>query len=281
MQASPPQFGIGLRREHFDAIFAEQPDVDFLEIISENFMTLGGRPRDVLDRAISHWPVLPHGVGLSIGSPDPLDESYLARLAQLLKRLDPPFFSDHLSYASAFGVQYHDLLPLPFTEEAIRHVVARIDEVQHRIGLPLALENPSYYMKLPGAEMSEAEFISEVVRRSGCYLLLDVNNVWVNAQNHAYDPYRFVDALPRERVVQLHIAGHDDSGELIIDTHGAPVATSVLELYAYTLQRVAPTRTLLEWDNNLPPLARVIAELDKVRLAATRCRQEARHRGAA
>ncbi|MFC1610252.1 DUF692 domain-containing protein [Myxococcota bacterium] len=265
------RFGIGLRRPHFDQVFDSHRGVDFLEIVTENFMRFGGKPRKVLERAIETFPlVIPHGVGLSIGSPDPLNESYLSELKELLAWLDPPFFSDHLSYSSAFGVEYHDLLPMPFSEEAARHVVGRIEAVQDRIGRRLLLENPSYYIELPGAEMTEAEFMSEVVRRGDCGILLDVNNVYVNSQNHGYDPYDFIDALPLERVGYLHIAGYDDSGEFIVDTHGSHITAPVWDLYRHTLRRLGPTSTLLEWDNNIPPLEVLLNENGVVRAMAER-----------
>ncbi len=268
-QGAAGLFGIGLRRPHFDDIFtADTSGVDFLEIVTENYFRFGGRPRAVLERAAEQFTIIPHGVGLSIGSPDPLNPDYLERLERLLAWLDPPWFSDHLAYSSAFGVEYHDLLPLPFSEEAVRHVAGRASEVQARMGRTLLLENPSTYLELPGAEMSEAEFTREVVERADCGILLDVNNVYVNSQNHAYDPYAFIDALPLDRVLQLHIAGHDASGDFIVDTHGAPIVAEVFELFRYTLQRLGPTWTLLEWDNDIPPLSRLMAENEAVRRVA-------------
>jgi uncharacterized protein (UPF0276 family) len=264
------RFGVGLRRPHFDAIMESHSGVDFLEIVTENFMRFGGRPRQVLERARSQFLVLPHGVGLSIGGPDPLDEDYLAHLEKFLQWLDPPFFSDHLAYSSAFGVEYHDLLPLPFSREVVRHVVERVDMVQSRTGRRMLLENPSYYVAMPGTEMTEAEFITEVVRRSGCGLLLDVNNVYVNSRNHAYDPRGFIDSLPLDAVGYLHIAGHDASGEFIVDTHGDHIAPEVLKLYEYTIARLGRSWTLLEWDNNIPPLEILLRENDSVRAAAVR-----------
>lgn len=273
------RFGIGLRRPHFDAVLASSPDTDFFEILPENYVRFGGRPRRVLDSVRRRYPVLLHGVSLSIGGPDPLHLDYLAGVRALAAELEAPFFSDHLSYSSAFGVQYHDLLPLPFTEEAVRHVVARVDEAQHRLNLPLALENPSYYVHYPHAEMTEAEFITEVVRRSGCALLLDINNVYVNACNHGYDARAFIAALPLERVVQVHLAGHDASGPFIVDTHSTAVPGPVLDLYRETLPRLPVVPTLLEWDNDVPPLEDVIADLRRIKQAAGAARRPGGARG--
>jgi len=259
------RFGVGLRRPHFDAILENHQGVDFLEIVTENFMAFGGRPRQVLEQARGRLPILAHGVSLSIGGPDPLNERYLAQLAEFLDWLDPPFFSDHLAYASAFGVEYHDLLPVPFSQEALQHIVERIDAVQSRLKRRLYLENPSYYVELPGGEMSEVEFIGEVLARSECGLLLDVNNVFVNGRNHGYDPRGFIDALPRDRIGYLHIAGHDRSGAFIVDTHGAPISAEVFELYRYALQEIGPIWTLLEWDNNIPSLEVLLQENGRVR----------------
>ncbi len=265
-----PRFGIGLRRVHFDQLDQLGDGIDFLEIVSENFMRFGGRPRRVLEELRGRFPIIPHGVALSVGGPDALDGRYLASLKALLDWLEPPWFSDHLAYSSAFGVEYHELLPLPFTEEAVRHAAGRASEVQQRMDRPLLLENPTYYLRMPGAQMTEAEFIRAVIERADCGLLLDVNNVYVNAINHGYDPHAFIDAMPLERVRQLHIAGHDASGEFLIDTHGARVDPKVLDLYAYTLNKLGPTWSLLEWDHDLPPLAGLLEESDRVRGVGTR-----------
>jgi uncharacterized protein (UPF0276 family) len=263
------KFGVGLRRPHFDFIAENHEGVDFLEIITENFMNFGGRPRAVLDEMAERFPIIVHGVGLSIGSIDPLDDAYLSRLRGVIDHVRPPWFSDHLSYSSNRNVAYHDLIPLPFSEEAIAHLVPRIKKVQDRMGIPFLLENPSYYAEMPGKQMSEAEFVSEVLARSGAYLLLDVNNVFVNATNHGYDPYAFIDAMPVDRVLQIHIAGHDDSGSFLIDNHGSHIIPEVYDLYQYTLRRIGPVWTLLEWDHNIPTLDVLLAENRKVRNAAS------------
>lgn len=273
---TPPSWawGIGLRREHFEDVADRAGEIDFLEVLSENFMRFGGRPRAVLDALAPRFPLVMHGVGLSIGSPDPLNEDYLERLSALAERLDAPWFSDHLSYSSAFGVEYHDLLPLPFTREAVDHVVPRVRAVQERVGRPFLLENPSYYVALPGAEMSEAEFLATIVEEADCGILLDINNVYVNATNHGYDPVQFLDTVPLARVAQVHIAGHDASGEFLVDTHGAHIDAPVFELYGELIGRLAsldhPVWTLLEWDHGVPDLATLLAENAKVRAVATR-----------
>jgi uncharacterized protein len=263
-------FGVGLRRPHFDGIFENNDGIDFLEILVENFMMFGGRARDVLLRVADRFPIVLHGVNLSIGSIDPLNEEYLARLKDMIEVCKPPWFSDHLSYSSAFGIEYHDLVPLPFSEEVVEHVVGRVKEVQARMGIPFLLENPSYYAELPGAEMTEAEFLKEIVLRSDCGLLLDINNVYVNALNHGYNPREYIDAMPADRVMQYHMAGHDDSGSFLVDTHGTHILSSVYELYEYTLKRVGPVWTLLEWDNNIPSLDVLLQENRYVRGTAAR-----------
>lgn len=272
MNPAGETFGIGLRRDHFDAIVASPPDIDFLEVLSENFMRYGGRPREVLDHVASRYPVVLHGVALSIGSLDPLDARYLEGVARLAERTRAAWWSDHLSYSSAHGVEYHDLVPLPFTRECVDHVAARVRLATAQVGRPFALENPSYYVRWAG-EMDEASFVSEVVQAADCKLLLDVNNVFVNACNHGYDARAYIDRMPLERVVQIHMAGHDASGPVVIDTHGAPVKDEVLDLYGYTMARlrargVTNVATLLEWDHDIPSLEHDVAELARVRAVA-------------
>lgn len=257
--------GIGLRRTFYEALPRTERPLDWVEIIPENFLSLGGRPQRALDACAERWTVLPHGVGLNIGGPDPLDEAYVTGLAALVKRVDAPFFSDHLVYSRLAGVYLHDLLPLPFNEEAVEHVVPRVREVMARVGRPFLLENPSYYAHMPGGTLSEAAFLRHVVEQADCGLLLDVNNVYVNAQNHGYDPRAFVDALPLERVVQIHLAGHDRYPDVIIDTHGAPVCDDVWSLYRYVLERTGPVSTLIEWDQEIPSMEAVLDQADLAR----------------
>lgn len=260
--------GVGLRRPHWESIFGEPERIDFIEILTENFMGDGGRAHRILHQAAATWPVVLHGTALSIGSVSPLDEAYLAALGELIRTTGARWFSDHLCFSSAFGVEYHDLLPMPFTREALDHVVGRVQQVKRIADVPFALENPSYYVQFGASEMGEAEFLTALVERADCGLLLDVNNVYVNSRNHGYDPHAFIDALPLDRVIQIHMAGHHDLGDVIIDTHGAPCVDPVLELYAYTLARTGPVSTLLEWDNDIPGLDELLAEHDRVRAVA-------------
>jgi uncharacterized protein (UPF0276 family) len=261
-------FGVGLRKPHFNEILSNHDGVDFLEILSDNFMGLGGEERYVLEEVKKVFPIILHGVSLSIGGPDPLNEDYLKELMSLIDFVKPPFFSDHLSVSSAFGVEYHDLIPLPFTREAVKHIVPRIKQVQDLAGIPFLIENPSYYVCMPGAEMTESEFILKILEGADCGLLLDVNNVYVNAQNHGYDASAFIDAMPKDRIFQYHIAGHYRTDHVIIDTHGEHVQKEVLELYQYTLEKIGHKPTLLEWDNDIPTLDVLLKENKKIRKAA-------------
>lgn len=259
--------GIGLRRVFYEALPRTERPLDWVEIIPENFLTLGGRSQQTLEACAERWTVLPHGVGLNIGGPDPLDNEYITGLAALVKRLDAPFFSDHLVYSRLGGVYLHDLFPLPFNEEAVEHVVPRVREVMARVERPFLLENPSYYARMPGGTLSEAAFLRHVAEQADCGLLLDVNNVYVNAQNHGYEPRAFIDALPLERVVQIHLAGHDRFPDVIIDTHGAPVCDDVWSLYRYVLERTGPVSTLIEWDQEIPSMEAVLDQADLARAA--------------
>ncbi len=257
--------GIGLRRGFYETLPCTERALDWLEIIPENFLSLGGRSQRALDACAERWTLLPHGVGLNIGGPDPMDEDYVTRLAALVKRVDAPFFSDHLSYSRLAGVYLHDLLPLPFNEEVVEHVVPRVREAMARVGRPFLLENPSYYARMPGGTLAEATFLRHVAEQADCGLLLDVNNVYVNSQNHGYDPRAFVDALPLERVVQIHLAGHDRYPDVIIDTHGAAVCDDVWALYRYVLERTGPVSTLIEWDQSIPSMEAVLDQADQAR----------------
>lgn len=261
-------FGVGLRSPHFDQILSSHDGVDFLELLSDNFMSMGGKEYSVLEQVKEFFPLILHGVGLSIGGPDPLKSDYLKSLMNLIKFAQPLFFSDHICLSSAFGVEYHDLLPLPFSKEVINHVIPRIKQVQSMTDVPFLIENPSYYVRMPGSEMKEEEFIVEILEKSGCGLLLDINNIYVNAQNHGYDPYAFIDAIPQEKVYQYHMAGHFKEDEVIIDTHGDHVIPAVMELYQYALGKIGPRPTLLEWDTDIPTLDVLLEENQKIRRAA-------------
>lgn len=253
--------GIGLRKEHFRELKNTQLLVGWLEIIPENFMAFGGYPQAVLDFCTHRWPVVSHGINLSIGSIDPLNDEYLERLKTVLVRTGALWFSDHLCFTSVGGDYFHDLLPLPFSREAADHVVRRVKDVKKRIGLPFLLENPSYYVKMPGAEMSEADFFNRVLEQADCGMLLDVNNVYVNSRNHGFDPKAFIRQLPLHRVGQIHMAGHFDAGDVIIDTHEGPIIDPVWDLYRFTIEAIGrPVSTLIEWDTNVPALKKVVAE---------------------
>jgi uncharacterized protein (UPF0276 family) len=264
--------GLGLRRELAPDIFAcrQQNKIDWLEFVPENYMSIGGKARDNFEKAASLYPLLSHGVNLSIGSADELNDTYLKNLKSLLELAKVAWWSDHLCFASVDGIYLHDLLPLPFTKEAITHVSSRARTVQDYIGKPFLLENTSFYMYAPGNEMSEAQFLSEILEQADCGLLLDVNNVYVNSVNHKFDPYEFIDQIPLERVVQIHIAGHKQTPEAIIDTHGAPVIEPVFKLLEYVLSKSSPHAILLERDQNFPEFDEIIKELDTIRSIAAK-----------
>jgi uncharacterized protein (UPF0276 family) len=252
--------GVGLRTKHFVQLFAAPPPVDWIEAISENFMAPGGRPVAVLEKVRREVPVVLHGVSLSIGSTDPLSEPYLDRLADLARRVEPAWISDHLSWGSHAGRYVHDLWPLPYTEEAVRHVVSRVVRVQERLGRQLLLENVSSYVAFRQSEMPEWEFLAEVARRADCGILLDVNNVYVSARNHGFDPYAYLAGIPAERVGQIHLAGHSDKGRYLLDTHDHEVPAPVWDLYREAVCRLGPVSTLIEWDDHIPPLERLVDE---------------------
>ena len=258
--------GIGLRRAFYGELLASDRQVDWLEVLSENVMSRGGQVRWFLDQHRARRPLIPHGVNLNIGGPDALDLEYLAELRGLVELLDAPFFSDHLCYSRLEGVYLHELLPVPFREDVADHVVARIAEAQDRVGAPFLLENPSYYAVMPGQTIPETELLSRIAEGANCGLLLDVNNVYVNAQNHRFDPREYLRALPLERVGYIHLAGHTQEEEAMIDTHAAPVADPVWELYRWTLEQAGhPVSTLIEWDAKIPAVDVVLDEADKAR----------------
>jgi len=253
--------GIGLRKEHFQALKTTELPVQWLEIVPENFMNFGGYPEALLDLCASRWPIISHGVNLSIGSLDPLNEEYLDRLKTILDRTRAAWYSDHLCFTSVGGEYFHDLLPLPFTHEAVEHVVTRVKQLKKRIHRPFLLENPSYYVQVPGAQMSEAEFFNKVLDQADCGMLLDVNNVYVNSRNHGFDAREFILQLPLHRVAQIHMAGHKDCGDVIIDTHEGPIIDPVWELYRFTMGVIGRSvSTLIEWDTHVPSLKKVVDE---------------------
>lgn len=258
-------FGLGLRKPHYGDFLAHDVDVDFVEVISENFMIDGGRPLDILRRVRERYPVALHGVSLSVGSADGVDGNYLRRLRTLVDAFDPLFLSDHVSWSRIEGFNSHDLLPLPYTSEALDIVCANIDRAQDALGRPMLFENPSSYIDFAGADMTEWQFLGEMAGRTGCGLLLDVNNVFVSAANHGFDPKAYLDGIPAERVRQIHLAGHSQGREMLIDTHDKPVPPSVWDLFAHVLPRLGPVATMIERDDDIPPLADLLDELDIAR----------------
>lgn len=262
-------FGLGLRPQHYDEILSTDPPIDWFEIISENFMVAGGQPLRILDQIRRRYPVVMHGVSMSIASASPLDLDYLEDLKTLARRVEPRWISDHLCWTGVHGVNLHDLLPIPYTDEALDHVSARVHKVQDILGRPLTLENVSSYVAFEGEDMSEWEFLAALTRRTGCHLLFDVNNVYVGARNHGYDPMDFLNGIPREAVVQFHLAGHEDHGDYVIDTHDYDVCDEVFDLYRTALRRFGPVSTMIERDDNIPPLVDLVAELDRARTIAS------------
>jgi uncharacterized protein (UPF0276 family) len=258
-------FGVGLRAEHYDAVLTGAHRVDWFEAISENYMDSGGRPLRVLERVREDYPVALHGVGLSIGSTDPLNERYLRQLRTLVRRIAPVLVTDHLCWTSVDGRGLYDLLPLPYTEETLAHVVARVREVQEGLDRCILLENPSTYVRFRHSTMAEWDFLSAVAEEANCGILLDVNNVYVSARNHGFDPVRYLDAIPPERVGQMHLAGFSDMGTYLFDTHSAPVSDAVWDLYAHAIRRFGAVSTLVEWDQDIPSFDRLCAEAEHAR----------------
>jgi hypothetical protein len=244
--------GIGLRTAHYEHILNEKPPIDFFEIISENFMLGGGRPLAVLDQISERYPIIQHGVSLYFGSLDPFDKKQIAALKQLVKRTKTPFISDHLCWGSFDGSYSHDLLPLPYTKEAVVNTANRIRFVQDSLELPIAVENVSSYLEYTDSEMTEWEFLSEVCELADCGILLDVNNVFVSSANHSFDPVQYIENIPLERVAQIHIAGHSEQDGYLLDTHDNFVRPEVWELYRAVVAKIGATNTLLEWDAHIP-----------------------------
>jgi uncharacterized protein (UPF0276 family) len=264
-------FGLGLRAPHYSQIVETRPQVGWFEILSENFMVPGGRPMHWLDRIRADYPIAMHGVSLSIGSTDPIDEDHLGALQRLQRRVQPAWISDHLCWTGVAGGNLHDLLPLPYNEGVLPHVVERIGRVQDRLGCRILLENVSSYVNYGSSQMSEWDFLGEVAQRTDCLLLLDVNNVYVNSVNHGFDPLDFLNAVPVERVQQIHLAGHQLRPDgLIVDTHDAPVAEPVWRLYEHARRRFGDVATMIERDANIPPLSDLLTELERARAIAGR-----------
>jgi uncharacterized protein (UPF0276 family) len=262
-------FGLGLRPRHYQAILRERPRLDWFEALSENYLVPGGRPLDYLTRIRARYPVVLHGVSLSIGSTDPLDRAYLKALKALAERIEPAWISDHLCWTGVGGKNLHDLMPLPYTEEALRHVARRVRAVQDFLRRRLVLENVSSYVEYRASAMSEWQFVAALCAEADCDLLLDVNNVYVSAFNHGFDALEFLDALPAARVRQIHLAGHDNCGDLIIDTHDAKVIGPVWDLYREALRRFGPVPTMIERDARIPPLGVLMREVRQARAVAS------------
>ena len=262
----PPRSGIGLRAEHYRELVERRPPLAFIEVHSENYFGAGGAPLYFLEQARAHYPLSLHGVGLSLGSSDPLDREHLRRLKTLIQRYEPALVSDHLSWSSVGGVFLNDLLPLPYTEETLAHFSARVAQAQDYLGRELLIENPSTYLQYTESAIPEGEFLAAVASASGCGLLLDVNNIYVSSQNHGFDAHRYLQALPAAAVREIHLAGYTvnryPEGAMLIDSHNALVSEPVWELYAYAIRRLGPRPTLIEWDTDLPPLEVLVGQAE-------------------
>ena len=274
MKTPYPGFGLGLRPEHYaDFLDARQP-VDWLELISENYMVPGGKPLAMLDAIRADYPVALHGVSLSIGSSDPLDSDYLAQLKALHRRVEPLWVSDHLCWTGVAGRNSHDLLPLPYSEEALKQVVAHVRQVQDLLGERILLENVSSYLEFKDSVMPEWDFVRAVAEEADCLLLLDVNNIYVSSVNHGFDAQAYLRAMPADRVRQIHLAGHHDHGDYIVDTHDHPVCEAVWALYADACRAFGEVAAMIERDDHIPPLPELLAELDQARAIAARVAAE-------
>lgn len=256
----PARAGIGLRSDHFREILNEAPPVAWMEVHPENYFVDGGGPLRMLERIRSLCPLSFHGVGLSLGSTDPMDYSHLGKLKALVDHFEPAFLSEHLSWSSVGGRFFNELLPLPYTEESLDHVCARIDEVQTVLKRSLLIENITRYLTWEDSTIPEGAFMAELVKRTGCGILLDLNNIYVNAVNFHLDPVKFLDTLPPDAVQEIHLAGFDRIGRWLVDTHGQAVYSEVWSLYQRTIHRFGPRPTLIEWDTNLPPLAELVEQ---------------------
>jgi len=258
-------FGLGLRTDHYERVLDDRPAVDWFEIISENYMVEGGKPLHYLDRIRELYPMVMHGVSMSIGSTAPLNFDYLAGLKRLIDRVEPEWVSDHLCWTGVQGRNLHDLMPLPYTEEAIAHLVDRIGQVQDYLGRRILLENVSSYVTYTASQISEWEFLTAIAARADCLILLDINNIFVSSHNHGFDPLEYLDGVPAERIRQFHLAGHSYQNQLIIDTHDHPICDPVWSLYRQAVERFGAVATMIERDDNIPPLDDLLAELDIAR----------------
>lgn len=261
-------FGLGLRSVHYQALLDTRPRVDWLEAITENYLVPGGQPLRFLERIRERFDLVLHGVSLSIGSVDPPDPQYLSQVRQLADRVQPAWISDHLCWTGMNGINLHDLMPLPYTEEALRLVCDHVESVQDALGRQILMENVSSYLEYRESELSEWEFLRAVAERADCGILLDVNNVYVSSVNHGFDPLDYLRALPRSRVRQIHLAGHSNNGNHLIDTHDQPICEEVWQLYGKAVQLFGAVPAMIERDDNIPPLAELVDELDRARRVA-------------
>jgi len=263
-------FGLGLRTKHYHTILNDKPTIDWLEILTENYLVPGGKPLHYLDRIRENYPMVMHGVSMSIGSTDPLDLDYLGKLKQLAKRVEARWISDHLCWTGISRTNLHDLMPLPYTEGALAHVVDRIAQVQDFLGQQILIENPSSYLEYTQSTITEWDFMREMSERADCLILLDVNNIYVNSVNHNFDPVDYIEAIPVNRVQQIHLAGHLNLKTHIIDTHDQPIIDRVWDLYELTIKRFGLVSTMIERDDNIPPLSELLEELGQARHIADR-----------
>jgi len=261
-------FGLGLRTPHYETILETRPAVDWFEILSENYFCAGGKPLHYLDRIRADYPLVMHGVSLSIGSHDAVNIDYLKQLKTLAERIEPHWISDHLCWTGVAGNNLHDLMPLPYTEEAVDHVVSHVNQVQEYLGRRIALENVSSYVSYKRSAMAEWDFLREIAERADCLILLDINNIYVSSFNHGFDPRAYLEGIPVERVQQFHLAGHRHCDDYIIDTHDEPVIDPVWQLYAHAVRRFGDVSAIIERDDNIPPLEELLAELDHARRIA-------------
>ncbi len=255
--------GIGLRHQHYEEIFATEPAIPWFEVLTDNFMGTGGLPIHYLSRIAARYPIVMHSVGLSIGSTDPLDQVYLAELKALKECYHPAWLSEHLCWTSVHGNHFHDLMPLPYTDEVVTHVAERIRQVQDFFGEQILIENVSSYLNFRDSTLTEWDFVTAVASAADCYLLLDINNIYVSSQNHQFDPMAYLSGIPVDRVKQFHLAGFEDYGSHLLDSHSRPIADDVWTLYRSALKRFGPVPGLIEWDAEIPPLDVLLAEVEK------------------
>jgi len=270
----PLGFGLGLRKEHYQDIINTRPEVDWFEILTENYLVPGGKPLYFLDKIRQDYPMVMHGVSLSIGNSDELNLNYLQQVKELANRIESTWISDHLCWTGMGGSNAHDLLPLPYTEEALEHVVERIQRVQDYLGQSILMENVSSYISYKQSQMTEWEFLDEVATRADCLILLDINNIYVSAVNHQFDPKVYIDAIPKQRVQQFHLAGHSDFGDYIIDTHDHDVRQEVWDLYEHAVKRFGKVSCMIERDDHIPPMDELLQELAKARSIADQVMEE-------